>query len=237
MDNPGPFPSDLPAYQELQEEALHLIQQMRMPALATDFSSDQGYLNTFFEQERQKLHGFFPLQPLCSRKICGLLLVREDQILLRMRPAANGNLGYVAPASHISQDELAEEAARRILAEKLHLDTVQQLGQVCQRETYNACRRTLEVQRHTWYLLRATLFPEQATAFDELAAAPSQNWQRRKVSAPNTAWHWYSLKEVQQFVNRTKQLQSGAISMQEYVRSPGLQGKTWQNWLMELLSP
>lgn len=152
------------------------------------------------------------MSKLCDNKSVGMLVWRNDQLLLieRKKPP----FGFAPPAGHVDDDKSFEVAAKRELKEEVGLeaDTIELL---IEGRKNNPCRRE-GGNWHYWKIYKVEAESEIKRSEDETRQAS-----------------FYGKDILLSLADKTEKYLRGDIVQNDWESSPGLE-PVWYEWLKEL---
>lgn len=152
-----------------------------------------------------------PKQKTCDHKSVGILVFRDDELLLIERKKFP--FGFAPPAGHVDEHGSFEEAARNELKEEVGLDALN-LKLVKEGRKENPCRRGSTW--HYWKIYQTEVQGKIKPSKEETKQAG-----------------WYDRGALQQLADRTKDYLAKAIKEEDWQEQPGLE-PVWHDWLSEL---
>ncbi|MFO0702632.1 MAG: NUDIX hydrolase [Candidatus Andersenbacteria bacterium] len=152
-------------------------------------------------------------QPSCSAQSVGVLIVRNDHLLLGER--AKEPSGWAPPAGHVDlSDRTPAAAAQREVREEVNLTIDLPAHPLLQRAYENTCRRG--TPRHAWTVYQVHAEGEPHPKADELKQL-----------------RWVDHQELVLMCNRTRRYLRKEISDTDWRADPGLE-PVWVEILGEL---
>jgi len=151
------------------------------------------------------------LEKTCDHKSVGMLVWKDGKLLLIER--GQPPFGFAVPAGHLDVDSF-EAGAKRELKEEVGLDAIE-LKLLLEEKVSNICRRKNSTW-HYWRIYEAKVKGKVQRSLDETKQAG-----------------WYSLAEIKNLSNRTKEYLEGKIKEEEWEDKPGIE-PVWYDWFRKL---
>lgn len=150
--------------------------------------------------------------PICDNKSAGMIIKREEGILLIERKRFP--FGFAPPAGHVDDKGSFENAAKEEVEEEVGL-TPRNIELILEGRKENPCRR----EGGTWHYWKIY----QVEADGEIKRSEDETKQAG----------WFSVDQINFLVQRTKRYLAGEIPEEEWQQSPGLE-PVWVEWFKEL---
>lgn len=141
-------------------------------------------------------------EKICDNKSVGMIIKRNGKILLleRMKPP----YGFTFPAGHVDDHGSFEQAAIDETMEETGLH-ITKLTPIFEGKLENQCRRTGGTW-HDWKIYNVETEGEI-------------NFSREESKKAG----WYSMEEIKELVNKTKEYLDGEITDEQWIKDPGME--------------
>ncbi|NVN97029.1 NUDIX hydrolase [Candidatus Nomurabacteria bacterium] len=149
---------------------------------------------------------------ICDHKSVGMLVYKEDKILLIER--GRSPFAFAMPAGHVDEDATFEEAAIRELKEEVGVDA-KSIELVAEGRKENKGRR-VDCTWHYWKIYKVEVEGKIDRSLDETKQAG-----------------FYSIDQIKIFAERTEKYLNKEIEEEEWNKNPGLEPVMYE-WFKEL---
>lgn len=148
----------------------------------------------------------------CDNKSVGMLIRRDDQILLieRRKPP----FGFAPPAGHVDDKGSFENAAKEEVEEEVGL-APKEIRLLMEGRKDNPCRR----EGGSWH-------------YRKIYQVDTDGNIKRSEDETKQAG-WFSIGQTRSLAQRTEKYRAGEISEEDWQQSPSLE-PVWLDWFKEL---